>query len=397
MIKGVDMEFSNRILKVKPSATLTINAKAGEMKAQGKNVISLAAGEPDFQPPEHVMQAAHDAISQGLTRYTPVPGLPDLLDAVAGYFKKFYGLDIDKSMVVTTNGGKQGLYNLLQILLNDKDEVLIPAPYWVSYPDMVNLSDGKPVMVPTDPDRNFLTNPETLEQYLSSKTKVLILNSPSNPTGCHYTQDRFDKIVEWALEKGLFIISDEIYDQLVYPPAESTSATKWLDKAPKQVAVVNGLSKSFAMTGWRIGYVVSHADIIKNLSKIQGQSTSNICSIVQKAALAALQGSWDFLEEKRQNFIQRRDKALEIINSWSGAECPRPDGAFYVFPRLDSYYNEKVPDSTALCEYLLDKAEVALVPGAAFGDDRCVRFSYALDEETMITAMQRVGQALKEC
>ncbi len=390
------MEFSNRIQKVKPSATLTINAKAAEMKAQGKNVISLAAGEPDFQPPDHVMQAAHEAISKGLTRYTPVPGMPDLLDAVAGYFRNFYGLDADKSMVVTTNGGKQGLYNLLQILLNGGDEVLIPSPYWVSYPDMVNLSEGKPVIVPTDPDQNFLTDPESLERFLSPKTKILILNSPSNPTGCHYQQDQFDRIIEWALGKGLFIISDEIYDQLVYSPAEPTSACKWIDKAPRQVAVVNGLSKSFAMTGWRIGYVVSHAEIIKNLSKIQGQSTSNICSIVQLAAISALNGSWDFLEEKRQNFIQRRDKALEIINSWPGAECPRPDGAFYVFPRLDSFYNQQISDSTALCEYLLDKAEVALVPGAAFGDDRCVRFSYALDYETLMTAMQRVGQALKE-
>lgn len=389
------MEVSQRILKVKPSATLTINAKAAEMRAQGKNVISLAAGEPDFQPPDHVMQAAHEAISQGLTRYTPVPGLPELLEAVAGYFEKFYGLKTDKSMVITTNGGKQGLYNLCQILLNPEDEVLIPAPYWVSYPDMVNLAEGKPVIVPTDPEHNFLTTPQDLERFVTPKTKILILNSPSNPTGCHYNQNQFDALLEWALENNLFVISDEIYDQLVYAPAKPTSAAKWIDKAPRQVAIVNGLSKSFAMTGWRIGYVVSHPEIIKNLSKIQGQSTSNICSIVQKAALAALQGSWDFLEEKRHNFSHRRDRVLEMIGSWKGAQCPCPDGAFYVFPRLDSYYTQQIPDSTALCEYLLEKAEVALVPGAAFGDDRCIRFSYALDDTTLVTALQRVGEALQ--
>jgi aspartate aminotransferase len=260
---------------------------------------------------------------------------------------------------------------------------------------MVYLADGEPVIVPAQPEQNFLVDADMLEQHATEKTKVLVLNTPSNPTGCHYTQEQLDAVLHWAVSRDIFVISDEIYDQLVYPPAERATAARWVSRAPGRVAVVNGLSKCFALTGWRIGYVFTDPELIRQLGKIQGQSTSNICTTAQMAAISALNGPWDFLQEKLPSLARRRDKGLEVIGSWPGVVCPKPDGAFYLFPRMDSYFNSDVPDSTAMCTYLLDQAGVALVPGIAFGDDRCLRFSYALDEETMLQALQRVQEALQ--
>lgn len=390
------MEFSKRIQSVKPSPTLSLNAKAAELRSQGKDIISLAAGEPDFQPPETVKQAVKEAVDQNYNRYTPVQGIPELLQAVNDYYYHFYQVQTTPQMVIVTNGGKQGLFNLFQILINPEDEVLIPSPYWVSYPEMVRLASGQPVIVSTKAEDSFKLSLESLEKALTPKTKALILNSPSNPTGCHYSQKELDRLIDWAIQKGLFIISDEIYDQLVYPPAEKSSACAWLNEYPENIAIINGLSKSFALTGWRIGFVLSHPEIIKSLSKIQGQSTSNICSLSQKAALAALHSDWTFLNDNRKKYIQRRDRALEIINSWKEVLCPKPEGAFYLFPDLSSYYNQKIQDSNALCTYLLEEAEVALVPGVAFGQEECVRFSYALDEASLLEALNRVDRALKK-
>ena len=388
------MELSRRVQRIQPSATLTINAKAGEMKSRGLDVLSLAAGEPDFLPPDHVTDRAGQAVEEGLTRYTPVPGTPELRRAAAEYFAHFYGIEADPETILICNGGKQGLFNLFQALLDPGDEVLIPAPYWVSYPEMVRISDGEPVVLPTDPEKDFLLEPEQLKSAITPRTKVLILNTPSNPTGCHYSQEQLDRLIELALEHDVFVISDEIYDQLVFPPAEPASAACWFSSSPWRVAVVNGLSKSFALTGWRIGYVLAHKEIIQAMSKIQGQSTSNVCSIAQEAAVAALKGSFQFLQEQRRILASRRDLALERISSWAGAVCPQPDGAFYLFPRLDAYFKGSVTDSTSLCTYLLEEAGVALVPGAAFGDDRCVRLSYALHEDDLEKALTRMGEAL---
>ncbi len=390
------MKFSSKMEKIKPSATLTVNAKAAELKAQGKEVISLAAGQPDLSPPQSIIEGVKKAIEEGATRYTPVAGIPELLEAIGGYYKKFYNVEISSDMVVTTNGGKQALYNIFQALLDPEDEVLIPAPYWVSYPDMVYLSYGKPVIVPTEPQNNFLVTPELLEKYITPKTKILVLNTPSNPTGCHYSQDRFDEIVKWAIDKGLFIISDEIYDQLVYPPATPTSIAKWLKEYPENIAIVNGLSKSFAIPGWRMGYVIADPKLIKTIVKIQGQSTSNICSLVQMAALYGLKGPLEFLEENRKIFMKRRDLALEIISTWKNVICPKPDGAFYLFPKVDFYYKKDIKNSTDLCAYLLEEAEVAAVPGAAFGDDRCIRLSYAIDENSLEKALNKIKEALEK-
>jgi len=389
------MRISSRLSAIQPSATLALNAKAAELRAQGRDIISLAVGEPDFHPPAAVLKAAHEAVDGGFHRYTPAAGMPDLLEAVAGYFSTCYHINAGRDMAMVTNGGKQALYNLFQTLLDDGDEVLIPSPYWLSYPDMVRLAGGVPRTVPTQPEESFKITPESLEQARGEQTRLLIINTPSNPTGCHYTQRQLDDIVAWAVERGLFVISDEIYDQLVYPPAERSSACGWLARAPEQIAVVNGLSKSLAMTGWRIGYILGHPELITNLSKLQGQSTSNVCSIAQMAALKALRMSWDFLEEQRGILAGRRDMALQAVSSWKGVQCPKPDGAFYLFPRVDALYTASLPDSRALSAHLLEEAGVALMPGSVFGDDRCLRLSYALDDESLRRALDRVGEVLE--
>ena len=385
------MNFSKRVLSIQPSATLAINAKAQEMRAEGENVISLAVGEPDFSTPDHIVTAAKEALDKGFTRYTAVPGMPELRRAVAGYFSRTYGIECTQNEVIVSNGGKQCLYNLLQALVDPGDEVLIPGPYWVSYPDMVQLAEGAAVIVPTEPEDNFLVKKEDLEKYVTSRTRVLILNTPSNPTGCHYSQAQLEDIARWAVSRDIFVICDEVYDQLVYPPAEMSSLCSFWKKHPDGVAVVNGLSKTFSMTGWRIGYTLAHEDLIKAMSKIQGQSTSNVCSFAQKGALAGLEGSFEMVETMRDSFARRRDLALEIIGSWKDAVCPRPDGAFYLFPRVDAFYNDRVDSSTELCKAVLEKEKIALVPGKAFGDDRCVRISYAVGDEVLQDCLQRLG------
>jgi len=388
------MHISKRVSSIQPSATLVINARAHEMRARGENVISLAVGEPDFSTPQHIVLAAKQALDEGFTRYTAVQGIPELREATAGYFSGTYGIDCNWQQVMVSNGGKQCLYNLLQTIIDPGDEVLIPAPYWVSYPAMVQLAQGIPVIVPTEPEDNFLVRKEQLEKVVTPETGALILNTPSNPTGCHYSPEALNELAEWAISRNIFVISDEVYDQLVYPPADPASLCSCWSRHPEMTAVVNGLSKTFAMTGWRIGFVLAHQDLIRAMSKIQGQSTSNICSISQKAAMAALEGPFEFVDRMRESFIRRRDLALEIISSWPGSVCPRPDGAFYVFPRLDSFYNARVDSSTMLCQAILEEEKIALVPGEAFGDDRCVRISYAVADDVLEDCLGRIGSYL---
>lgn len=388
------MRISDRLRKLKPSATLAVNAKAQELKAQGREVVSLAVGEPDFGTPQHVREAAKKAIDDGFTRYTPVPGIPDLRNAIAGYYGQFYGVCAKGENAIASGGGKQAIYNLLMALLNPGDEVLIPAPYWVSYPAMVELADGVPVIVPTNPENGFLVSVRDLEAVCTPRTSVLILNSPSNPTGGHYAQEALDEIARWAKARGVFIISDEVYDRLVYEPAKPSTLSNFWQRHPENVAIVGALSKSFCMTGWRVGWALAHPDLVKACAKIQGQSTSNINSITQKAAIAALTGPWTLVDEMKTAFVRRRDLALGIIRSWPGVTCAKPDGAFYLFPVVEKYYTPQMPDSAAMCTRLLEEAGVALVPGSAFGDDRCVRFSYAVADEVLVTALTRVGKVL---
>jgi aspartate aminotransferase len=390
------MRISDRLTKLKPSATLAVNAKAQELKALGRDIVSLAVGEPDFGTPQHVRDAAKKAIDDGFTRYTAVPGIPELRAAIAGYYGQFYGVCAGGENTIASTGGKQALYNLLMALVNPGDEVLIPAPYWVSYPPMVELAGGTPVIVPTTPESGFLASVRDLEASCTPRTTVLMLNTPSNPTGCHYCQDALDEIARWAKARNIFIISDEVYDRLVYDPAKPSTLSPFWQKHPENVAIIGALSKSFCMTGWRMGWMLGHADLVKACAKIQGQSTSNINSVTQKAAIAALTGPWDLVEEMKTAFVRRRDLAHKIITSWPGVTCPKPDGAFYLFPVVDSYYNEETPDSAALCTRFLEQAGVALVPGSAFGDDRCVRFSYAVADEVLLCALEKVGKVLAD-
>lgn len=388
------MNISDRLTRIKPSATLAVNAKALELKARGIEVVSLAVGEPDFGTPAHICEAAKKAIDEGFTRYTPVPGIPALREAVAGYFKRNYGVEAPAEATIVTNGGKQALYNLFQALLNPGDEVLIPAPYWVSYPAMVQLAEGVPVLVPSPAERGFKISPEDLEAHRTSKTRILLLNSPSNPTGACYTRAEMDALMQWAMDHDIFVVADEIYDRLVYAPNEPVSVCNWWERFPDKVAVVNGLAKTFAMTGWRVGYALAHPDLIKAMGKMQGQSTSNICSISQKAALAALTGPYDSVDTMRDAFMRRRDIAHGIISAWPDVLCPKPEGAFYLFADVHRHYDARTPDSATLCTRILEETQVAVVPGSAFGDDRCIRLSYAVGDDVLKNALSRIAKVL---
>ncbi|KAF5070310.1 Asparagine--oxo-acid transaminase [anaerobic digester metagenome] len=390
------MQISDRLSSIKPSLTLSVNSRALELKAQGISVISLAVGEPDFPTPKHVCEAAKAAIDDNFCRYTAVPGIPELRKAAGAYFERNYGVPVPMESIVIGAGGKHCLYNFMQATLNPGDEVLVPAPYWLSYPDMVMLTGATPVPVLAGPEQGFKVTPSMLEAHTTDKTRLLILNSPSNPTGAVYTEAEFTAIMDWAIARGLFVLSDEIYDQLVFAPAKMTSAIGWFAKYPEQVAVLNGLSKSYAMTGWRVGFLAAHPTLIKKISAMQGHSTSNICSIAQKAGLAALTGSMECVDKMREAFVRRRDFAMKIIEGWPFAICPKPDGAFYLFLDVSKCYGGSVNNSTDLCTLLLDKAHVAVVPGAAFGDDKCIRFSYAVGDEVLKGALESIGAVLAE-
>lgn len=390
------MQISERLSNIQPSLTLAMNAKALELKEQGIMVTSLAIGEPDFPTPKHICDAAKAAIDANFCRYTAVPGIMELRRAVASYFQNTYDLSITPQSVIVSAGGKHAFYNYIMTVINPGDEVIIPAPYWVSYPDIVKLAGGVPVFVQARPEDNFKVNGQKIRQAITEKTKLLILNSPSNPTGAVYTENELAEIMQVALSAGLMIICDEMYDQLVFEPAVMASVSQYVAKYPEQVSILGGVSKSFAMTGWRMGYLVSHPQIIKKCSVLQGQSTSNICSITQKAALAALTGPMDCIAEMRLAFQRRRDLALKIIDSWPFAVCPHPDGAFYLFVDVHKCYGKKISGSVDLCQYLLDKLHVAMTPGIAFGDDNCIRLSYAVSDETLCSAVTRVGEVLAE-
>lgn len=390
------MQISDRLSSIKPSLTLSVNSRALELKAQGISVISLAVGEPDFPTPKLVCEAAKAAIDDNFCRYTAVPGIPELRKAAGAYFERNYGVPVPMESIVIGAGGKHCLYNFMQATLNPGDEVLVPAPYWLSYPDMVMLTGATPVPVLAGPEQGFKVTPPMLEAHTTDKTRLLILNSPSNPTGAVYTEAEFTAIMDWAIARGLFVLSDEIYDQLVFAPAKMTSAIGWFAKYPEQVAVLNGLSKSYAMTGWRVGFLAAHPTLIKKISAMQGHSTSNICSIAQKAGLAALTGSMECVDKMREAFVRRRDFAMKIIEGWPFAICPKPDGAFYLFLDVSKCYGGSVNNSTDLCTLLLDKAHVAVVPGAAFGDDKCIRFSYAVGDDVLKGALESIGKVLAQ-
>lgn len=388
------MKLADRVLNLKPSATLAVGALAQKLKAQGKPVISLSVGEPDFNTPDFISQAAIKAIEEGDTRYTPVPGTMEARKAVCRYFKHFYNVKAKAENIILSNGGKHCLFNALMSILDPGDQVIIPAPYWVSYPPIVEIAGAKPTIIPTSAEKAFKITCDDLEHNFTPKTKALILNSPSNPTGTAYNKKELDAIAQWGIDRGVIILSDEIYDRLVYPPFEPVSLSPWWEKHPENFIICGGMSKNFAMTGWRVGYILAHTELISAMSRLQGQSTSNICAIAQRATVAGLQSDFSCMKEMRIAFERRRNLAYERISQWPGVICPKPDGAFYLFPDMSAYFTKECPDSTSLCTKILDEVHVAMVPGLAFGNDKCIRISYALDDESLIEALDRVEKAL---
>ena len=391
--------LADRVLQVPPSPTLAVNAKAKALRAAGADILNFSVGEPDMPTPAYVCEAGKKAIDDGHTRYTPVAGILELREAVCDRFKKDHGWGYTPDQVQVSCGGKHGLYNIFQAILNPGDEVLIPSPYWVSYPPMVQLAGGTPVIVPLKEENNFDLDPATLKQYVTVKTKAIILNSPSNPTGAVYSQAALAVVAKMAFDNGWLVISDDMYEELSYTEGKIAHILDAEPRLQEQTVLSNGVSKSFAMTGWRIGYSVGPIEVIKAMNKIQSQSTSNPAAPSQYAALAALTGPQDFPRQLREAFIPRRAFFVRELQSIEGVTCVTPMGAFYVFPNFSAYYGKafggKVIDgSVALADYFLSEAKVATVPGAAFGADNFIRFSFATSMEVIEKGMERIKQAL---
>lgn len=393
--------LANRLSNIKPSPTMAISAKAMEMKAAGIPVIGLAAGEPDFDTPDHIKQAAYDAIKGGQTKYTAVDGIPPLKAAVADKFARENGLTYDaKTQITVGTGGKQVLYNAFMATLNPGDEVLIPTPYWVSYPDMAILAEGTPVFVEGPADKGFKIQPDALRAALTDKTKWLILNSPSNPSGAAYTADELKALGAVLADfPHVLIMTDDMYEHLVYDGFEYATIAQVCPDLIGRTLTCNGVSKAFAMTGWRIGYAGGPAPLIKAMAKVQSQSTSNPSSVSQAAALEALTGDTSFLAERNEVFRERRNMVAEKLNAIEGIDCAVPDGAFYVYPSIAGLIGKKTPDGKAIendgdfAAYLLESVQVAIVPGVAFGLSPHFRVSYATSTQALEDAMTRIAEA----
>ncbi|MGB7575315.1 MAG: pyridoxal phosphate-dependent aminotransferase [Thermodesulfobacteriota bacterium] len=393
--------LSNRAKSLKPSPTLAINAKAKSMQAQGIHVVSFGAGEPDFDTPENIKQAAKKALDDGFTKYTPVGGIDELKDAIIKKFQRDSGLSYKRSEVLVSCGGKHSFYNLAQAIFDRGDEVIIPAPYWVSYPPMVSLAGGSPVIVKTTEKNEFKLTPGALKKAITQRTKALIINSPSNPTGSAYAKKELEKIAEIALLKNIFVISDEIYEKIVYDGFQFTSIASLSEEMKKRTIIVHGVAKTYSMTGWRIGYTAGPEEIIAAMNNIQSQSTSNPTSISQKASVEALIGPQSEVEKMVSAFAQRRNYIVDRLNKMSGVSCYKPVGAFYVFPNFSSHYGKayqgkKIENSTHLADYFLDVARVAVVPGVEFGADPFERLSFATSLENIKEGLDRIEEAVRK-
>lgn len=388
--------FSRKAQSISPSPTLTIDAKAKQLKKEGVDVIGFGAGEPDFETPAHIKEAAVRAIEAGFTRYTPVAGIPELLEAVSQKLQKDNGLAYEPRNIVVANGAKHALCNALAALLNPGDEVVIPAPYWVSYPEMVKINDGVPVVIQTKKENNFCPSPEDLKQALTPKTKAIIINSPGNPTGQVYSKEQLQAIADFAVQHNLFVITDEIYEKLIYGDSEHVSIASLGEEIKKRTVLVNGVSKTYAMTGWRIGYSASTAEIAKIMSSIQSHATSHANSIAQKAAVAALTGPQDCVQEMKEAFDARRKTMVGKIRSIPGLSCIEPQGAFYLFVDVSNtfgraYNGRTVNSSDDFAAALLEEKQVAVVPGTGFGAPDYIRLSYALATEQMLKGLERIA------
>ncbi len=391
-------QLSDRLQRLAPSATLAMSQKSSEMKASGIDVINLSVGEPDFNTPDHIKAAAKKAIDDNYSRYSPVPGYPDLRKAIAAKLKRENGLDYATSEILVSNGAKQSVCNTVMALVNDGEEVIIPAPYWVSYPQMVKLAGGNPVIVNAGFDQNFKMTPAQLEAAITPKTRLIILCSPSNPTGSVYSKAELEGLADVIKRHDdLYVLADEIYEHIIYTGRHESIAQ--FEGMKERTIIVNGVSKAYAMTGWRIGFIAAPEWIVKGCNKLQGQYTSGPCSVSQKAAEAAYNSGQECVEEMRQAFSRRRDLIVSLTREIPGLEVNVPEGAFYVFPKCSSFFGKTdgettVNTSTDFAMYLLEKAHVATVGGDAFGDPECFRMSYATSEGNIAEAMKRIKQAL---
>ncbi len=386
--------FSSRIQKIQPSATLAINAKAIELIKQGKNILKFGTGEPDFDTPQNIKDAAKQAIDEGFSKYTDATGISELKTAVVEKLKRDNAISSSAENILITNGGKQALFNLFMALLNPGDEVLIPSPYWVSYSDMVAVCEGVSRFIDTR-SNHFKLTAKMVEEAITPKSKILILNSPSNPTGMTIEKEELEKIAELALRHNLYLISDEVYEYFLYDGKTHFSIAS-LPELRDRVFTVNAVSKTYAMTGWRIGYVAGPAAVIKKMGSLQSHSTSNPCSIAQKAALEALTGPQDSIQLMATEFLKRRDYVFEAMNQLPGFQLTKPEGAFYAFPDISGCFSGQIQDSFQFTEFLLEKAQVAVVPGGAFGEagKNCIRFSYASSMADIEEGIKRIKEVL---
>ena len=391
-------QLSKRLQRLAPSATLAMSQKSAEMKAQGIDVINMSVGEPDFNTPDHIKEAAKQAVDENYSRYSPVPGYPDLRKAIVAKLKNENGLDYTINEVLVSNGAKQSVCNTVMALVDDGEEVIIPAPYWVSYPQMVLLAGGKPVIVEAGFEQNFKMTPEQLEAAITPKTRLIILCSPSNPTGSVYNKAELKALADVILKHDdLFVLADEIYEHINYVGKHESIAQ--FPGMKERSIIVNGVSKAYAMTGWRIGYIAAPEWIVKGCNKLQGQYTSGPCSVSQKAAEFAYTASQACVEEMRQAFERRRDLIVKLAKDIPGLEVNVPEGAFYLFPKCSSFFGKSdgertINTSTDFAMYLLEKGHVATVGGDAFGDPECFRMSYATSDENIVEAMKRIKDAV---
>lgn len=395
------LKLASRLDQIKPSITLAVTAKAAKLKAAGVDVISFGAGEPDFDTPAHIKAAVRTALDgPGVGKYTEVGGILPLRKAIAAELGAVHKVAIDPDQVLVSSGAKHSLYNLFGALLDPGDEVLIPAPYWVSYPDMVMLAGGRPVILETRAEDDFAVTPAQVRAACTARTRAIVLNNPSNPTGAVYTRDQIEALAQVCVEKDILVISDDIYRQLVYGDATYVSIAAVNPEIAKRTILVDGVSKTYAMTGWRIGYTAGPLPLIKAMAKIQGQSTSNPAHIAQVATLAALTGPQDCVAEMRKAFDERRLAMVKLLRAIPGVRCREPKGAFYAFPDVSAYIGKKTPEGTILdddvklCDWLVEVGKVAVVPGSGFGAPGFVRLSYACSMQNIETGVTRMGKAL---
>ncbi|MBD1834145.1 pyridoxal phosphate-dependent aminotransferase [Cyanobacteria bacterium FACHB-472] len=385
------MKLAARVGQVTPSITLAIAAKAKAMKAEGIDVCSFSAGEPDFDTPEHIKAAAKKALDEGKTKYGPAAGEPKLREAIARKLQKDNNLGFAPENVIVTNGGKHSLYNLMMALLNGGDEVIIPSPYWLSYPEMVILAGGTPIIVPTDASTGYKITPEQLRSSITPRTKLFVLNSPCNPTGVVYTPAEIKALGEVVVEKDILVVSDEIYEKIIYDDAQHLSIGAVSPEVFDRTIISSGFAKGYSMTGWRIGYLAAPVELVKAVSTIQGHSTSNVCTFAQFGAIAALEGSQDCVEEMRLAFAERRQVMLQRLNAIPGLSCAKPDGAFYLFVNI----SKSGLNSLEFCDKLLENQKVAAIPAIAFGADDHIRLSYATDMTSIEKGMDRLDKFVR--